>query len=133
MIHALETGKRLSDYAMIAIGGAGPLHAIAIAERLAIRRVICPSGAGVASAYGFLTAPMSFEFVRSDLRGLADLGFGQVRASLSEMERQGRALLAEAGVAAAAVEVQLRCAARYVVQFGGPAVGRRPAHQGLAQ
>ncbi len=113
MIHALELGKRLSDYTMIAIGGAGPGHAIAIARRLGIRRIVCPSGAGVAAAYGFLTAPMSFEFVRSDPAPLAELPVTRVRSALGEMEAAGRQLLIDAGVAPDEITIERRCAARY--------------------
>ena len=126
MIRALEMGKRLSDYTMVAIGGAGPVHAISIARRLGISRVICPSGAGVASAYGFLTAPMSFEFVQTDLHDLRTMPFARVNASLDAMADQGRALLERVGLSAEDVQVERRCAARYVgqgfqVEFAVPA------------
>ena len=50
---------------MIAFGGAAPLHAARLAEKLGIRRVMVPSGAGVGSAVGFLRAPVAYEVVRS--------------------------------------------------------------------
>ena len=116
MIHALEMGKRLSVYTMIAIGGAGPVHAISIARRLGINRVICPSGAGVASAYGFLTAPITFEFVHTNLNNLREMPFALVNKWLSSMVQQGRALLESAGVLETNIQVEFRCAARYVGQ-----------------
>ncbi len=137
MIHALEMGKRLSDYTMIAIGGAGPVHAISIARRLGITRVICPSGAGVASAYGFLTAPMSFEFVQTDLNSLHNMPFARVNEALASLVRQGRALLERAGVLATDIQVERRCAARYVgqgfqVEFAVPAGSMEAEdHEGL--
>ena len=50
---------------MIAFGGAAPIHAARLAEKLGIRRVMVPSGAGVGSAVGFLMAPVAYEVVRS--------------------------------------------------------------------
>jgi len=70
-VHAIELGKRLDDRAMIAFGGAAPLHACQLAETLNIKKIIIPSGAGVGSAIGFLRADIAYEVARSyymDLR-----------------------------------------------------------------
>ncbi len=60
-VHAIENGEDLTDYTMIAFGGAAPLHAHRICQKLGIKRCIIPDGAGVGSALGFLYAPYSFE------------------------------------------------------------------------
>ena len=61
-VHAVENGEDLSDYTMIAFGGAAPLHAGRLCEKLGIHRCLVPTGAGVGSAIGFLqSAPFSFE------------------------------------------------------------------------
>ena len=52
-VHAVENGEDLSDYTMIAFGGAAPLHAARLCEKLGIRRCLIPPGAGVGSAIGF--------------------------------------------------------------------------------
>jgi N-methylhydantoinase A len=64
-VHAVERGKELQNRTMIAFGGAAPIHAARLAEKLGINRVLVPSGAGVGSAVGFLMAPVAYEVVRS--------------------------------------------------------------------
>jgi len=64
-VHAVENGEDLSRYTMIAFGGAAPLHAARLCQKLGIRRMLIPPGAGVGSAIGFLRAPYSFEANRS--------------------------------------------------------------------
>lgn len=115
-IHALEKARRIDDYAMVPIGGAGPVHAAHIARKLGVRTVICPPGAGVASAFGFLAARTSFSFVRGRIEPLAALDFPAADALLTELETEGRGLLATAGVDAAQVEVVVEAAMRYVGQ-----------------
>ena len=64
-VHAVENGEDLSDYTMIAFGGAAPLHASRMCEKLGINTFLIPEGAGVGSAIGFLYAPFSFEATRT--------------------------------------------------------------------
>ena len=96
-IHALEKARRITDYAMVPIGGAGPVHGAHIAQKLGRARAICPLDAGVASAFGFLAAPPSFAFVRGRVEALAALDFAALNALLDDLEAQGRALLETAG------------------------------------
>ena len=60
-VHAVEQGKVASDYTLIAFGGAAPLHAGRLAEKLSVERIIVPTHAGVGSAVGFLRAPVAYE------------------------------------------------------------------------
>ncbi len=115
-IHALEKARRITDYAMVPIGGAGPVHAAHIAHKLGLARVICPLGAGVASAFGFLAAPTSFAFVRGRVEPLAALDFAALNDLLDDLEAQGRALLVTAGTPARDVEVRVEAAMRYLGQ-----------------
>jgi N-methylhydantoinase A len=64
-VHAIERGKNLVDRTLVAFGGAAPLHAARLAEKLGIARIIVPTSAGVGSAVGFLRAPVAYEVVRS--------------------------------------------------------------------
>ena len=63
-VHAVENGKELQDFTMIAYGGGAPLHANRLCEKLGINTLLIPPGAGVGSAIGFLRAPFGYEAVR---------------------------------------------------------------------
>ncbi|RTM11657.1 MAG: hydantoinase/oxoprolinase family protein, partial [Bradyrhizobiaceae bacterium] len=64
-VHAVERGEIVGQHTLIAFGGAAPLHAARVAEKIGVSRVIVPSNAGVGSAVGFLAAPIAYELVRS--------------------------------------------------------------------
>jgi len=69
-VHAIESGKDARGRTLVAFGGAAPLHAARMAEKLGLDRVVVPSYAGVGSAVGFLRAPIAYEIVRSALQRL---------------------------------------------------------------
>ena len=71
--HAAEFGMDLASRDMVAFGGAAPLHAARLGEKLGVRRIIVPSEAGVGSAVGFLLAPVAYEVVRSRRQRLSAL------------------------------------------------------------
>ena len=64
-VHAVERGVDIAGRTLVAFGGAAPLHACRLAQKLGISKVIVPQDAGVGSAIGFLEAPAAFEIVRS--------------------------------------------------------------------
>lgn len=70
-VHAVESGRNISDNMMIAFGGAAPLHAARLCEKLGIERCLIPPGAGVGSAIGFLKAPFGYEALASRVMRLA--------------------------------------------------------------
>lgn len=115
-IHALEKAKNIAGYAMLPIGGAGPVHACNIAMKLSLPQVICPLSAGVASALGFLVSPTAFTFVQGGVVSLSDLDFAAVREMLDSMESEGRKLLLAAGVDADSMQIEHVVAMRYVGQ-----------------
>src|SRR5690606_15824825 len=87
-VHAVENGEDLSDYTMIAFGGAAPLHAARLCEKLGIRRLLVPPGAGVGSAIGFLKAPFSFEANRSLFMRLAEFDTATVAEVFTALEAE---------------------------------------------
>ncbi len=115
-VHAAERGLEIRRYCMVATGGAGPVHACGVANGLGIRRIIIPPMAGVASAFGFLTAPIAFDFTRSYVSRLDELDLGELNRILAELERDGRRIVEAAGVAAADISVGLNIDMRYVGQ-----------------
>lgn len=84
-VHAVENGEDLSEYTMIAFGGAAPLHAARLCEKLGVERLLVPPGAGVGSAIGFLRAPFSFEANRSHYMKLSDFHAELVSDLLAEL------------------------------------------------
>lgn len=84
-VHAVENGEDLSEYTMIAFGGAAPLHAARLCEKLGVERLLVPSGAGVGSAIGFLRAPFSFEANRSVYMKLSDFDAEKIKALLTDL------------------------------------------------
>ena len=87
-IHAIERGKNARQFPLLAFGGAGPVHAYGVASTLHSPAIILPLGAGVASTLGFLTAPLSFDFVRDVDRGA---GRDQLEPGQPHPDRHGTA------------------------------------------
>ena len=104
-VHAVESGKRLADRTMIAFGGAAPLHAVRLAEKLGISRILVPTSAGVGSAVGFLKAPIAYEVVRSRYARL-DGTFDRagIMALQDEMRAEAAAVVHQAAADAALFE-----------------------------
>ena len=87
-VHAVENGEDLSEYTMIAFGGAAPLHAGRLCEKLGVDRLLVPPGAGVGSAIGFLRAPFSFEANRSVYMRLSDFDGDKIKGLLSDLKAE---------------------------------------------
>jgi N-methylhydantoinase A len=115
-VHLIERGKDTGSYSLFAFGGAGPVHAYGVASLLGSPSLTIPPGAGVTSAVGFLTAPLSFEFVQGWYSRVSDIEWERVNAFIEGMEQQGRAMLGAAGLGAAAIDVLRSCDMRYAGQ-----------------
>jgi N-methylhydantoinase A len=87
-VHAVENGEDLTHYTMIAFGGAAPLHAGRLCEKLGVNRLLVPAGAGVGSAIGFLRAPFSFEANRSVYMRLSEFQPEVIRQLLTDLESE---------------------------------------------
>ena len=91
-VHAVERGTDIAGRTLIAFGGAAPLHAARLAEKLGITRVIVPADAGVGSAVGFLMAPAAYELVRSRHMRLDRFDPEAATKVLAEMTAESRGL-----------------------------------------
>jgi N-methylhydantoinase A len=97
-IHAIESGKDIAARTMIAFGGAAPLHAARVADKVGVDRVLIPANAGVGSAVGFLAANLAFEQVRSLYMPLAEFNARRVNVALDAMAARARALVGGEGL-----------------------------------
>ncbi len=112
-IHASERGFDYRSGSMVAFGGSGPLHAMAIARKLKIPRVVFPVGAGVMSALGLLISPLAFELARSRRIHVADIDAADFAASFQALEREAKSYLLSAGVPEADIQLKRRLDMRY--------------------
>lgn len=103
-VHAIEWGKDLRSRSLIAFGGAAPLHAARLAEKLGIDTVIVPTGAGVGSALGFLRAPISYEVVRSRYQRLSSFDPDAGNTAFAEMRAEAEGVVRTAAMDAPLVE-----------------------------
>ncbi len=115
-IHAIERGKDVRAFPLVAFGGAGPVHAHGVAKILRLKEIWYLPGSGVASAQGLLVAPVAFDLVRSLPGLLNDLQWSEVNQVLASMEEEAIALVMSAGVDRDDVRVDRWADMRYVGQ-----------------
>lgn len=111
-----ERGLDAGAFVMVVYGGAGPLHASAIARELGIRRVLVPYSPGHFSAYGMLFSDLRYDYVRSVFERLATVSFDRIEALYRDMEERGRAAIAQSAIAPDDILVARAADMRYVGQ-----------------
>ena len=114
--HVAERNRDPRNYTLFAFGGAGPVHAVAVARKVGIPEVIVPLGAGVTSALGLLTAPMAVDLVQSAPSPLSRVDWEAVAHVLDDVERRARAILSLDGLAHEALTVERAVDMRYMGQ-----------------
>jgi N-methylhydantoinase A len=129
--HAVENGKDLAGYTMIAFGGGAPLHAARLLDKLGLDELIVPVGAGVGSAIGFLVAPFSYEAVRSFYTTTAAFDVAGSNAVLAALTDEALSFVREGTDAEVTIERQVSM--RYVGQgWEIPVVLDEPSGAGQA-
>jgi N-methylhydantoinase A len=111
-----ERGLDAGDFALVAYGGAGPLHAVTVAREIGIRTVIIPTAPGVFSAFGMLFSDLRYDYVRTWFTGLEDAPFDQIERVYRDLEDQGRAAIATSSVKPQKIVLKRAADMRYVGQ-----------------
>ena len=95
-VHAVENGRDVSQYTMIAFGGGAPLHASRLCDKLEIERLLIPPGAGVGSAIGFLQTPFSYEALKSFYVSIENFDHKRVNQLLEDLTLEATEFVMEA-------------------------------------
>ena len=101
---------------MVAFGGAGPLHAAALARDLGVARVLVPRAPGILCALGLLVEPLRFDLVRTRIELLDGLGVAELEGAFAELEREAQAWLDREGVPAGRRQLARALDMRYLGQ-----------------
>jgi N-methylhydantoinase A len=114
-LHVVSVGRGRDPRgaALVAFGGAGPMHGCSLAEELGVRRVLVPAHPGVTSALGLLLADVVHDLAQTWVQPVARVRARDLRARLAALERQGRELLAASGHAGGRGRVELALDLRY--------------------
>jgi N-methylhydantoinase A len=113
---SVERGNDPRDYALIAFGGAGPVHAAHCAAEMSIPTVIVPRSPGLASAFGQLRVEVRDDTQRPLLTKHSDLKPAELEAVFSELEDQARELLRHEGIKGEEMELQRSVDLKYYPQ-----------------
>jgi N-methylhydantoinase A len=114
-VHAIESAKNYEGRVVIAFGGGGPVHGYRVAEKIGVKRILVPSGAGVGSAIGFLRAPVAYEVVKSLYQRFGSFDVAAVNGLLAAMSQEAAGVVAE-GAFGAPIEETRIAYMRYVGQ-----------------
>ena len=111
-----ERGFDAGGFALVAYGGAGPLHAVQVAREIGIRTVIIPTAPGVFSAFGMLFSDLRYDFVRTWLTRLDEASFDKIETIYQALEQEGRKAIASTSVMPQKITVKRAADMRYVGQ-----------------
>uniref|UniRef100_UPI0035B493AB hydantoinase/oxoprolinase family protein n=1 Tax=Paenirhodobacter enshiensis TaxID=1105367 RepID=UPI0035B493AB len=114
-VHAVENGKDIGENMMIAFGGAAPLHAARLCEKLGIDRCLIPVGAGVGSAIGFLRAPFGYEALGSHVIRLSEFDAAVMNGLVAELKETAEKFVRE-GAGAGRHDCEITAFMRYAGQ-----------------
>ena len=128
---SISMGADPRDFALFAFGGAGPLHAVALAKELAVPKVLVPARPGLTNALGCVVADLRHDFVRTLNRPLDGVDMAQVQAVLAGQEAEGRRLIAAEKLALQGVRAEFSADMQFIgqthllrISLPGPEVSR---------
>jgi N-methylhydantoinase A len=111
-----ERGLDAASFALIAYGGAGPLHASAIAREIGMQNLIIPRAPGHFCAFGMLFSDLRYDYVRTWLTRLSTAPFPEIERIYHSMMTEGRKALESSGIETDSVAIQRAADMRYVGQ-----------------
>ncbi|MGA0121523.1 MAG: hydantoinase/oxoprolinase family protein, partial [Gaiellales bacterium] len=131
-VMSVARGRDPRDFALVAIGGAGPMHGCQLADEVGIPRVVVPRHPGVAAAWGLLATDIAHDLRRSWRRPIRDADPAELDAAMAELEGEARALLALSESVALGEDLRWEADVRYRGQAYNLTVplGARPAGPG---
>jgi N-methylhydantoinase A len=115
-VFAAKRGVDLSAYTLLPFGGAGAVHAAAVAEELGMRRILVPPRPGAFSALGLLCTDVVHDYIRSELRPLDGVMAGHAEDIFQQLEAKAREELAAEGMDPAAARFVRELDLRYTGQ-----------------
>ncbi|MEL6983102.1 MAG: hydantoinase/oxoprolinase family protein, partial [Actinomycetota bacterium] len=118
-VHAVENGKDLTGFMMVAFGGGAPLHATRLMDKLGLDELLVPPGAGVGSAIGFLQAPFAYEAVRSFYTSTGAFDHEGANRVLAELETEAESFVRQGTDAGLAVEHKLTVERTVAMRYKG--------------
>jgi N-methylhydantoinase A len=113
---SISLGADPRDFALFAFGGAGPLHAVALARELSLPRVLIPARPGITNALGCVVADLRHDFVRTVNRPLDSADLAGIHALLAQQEAEGRRLIAAEKIALTATRTEYSADMQFVGQ-----------------
>ncbi len=131
---SISLGADPRDFALFAFGGAGPLHAVALARELGVPRVLVPGRPGITNALGCVVADLRHDFVNTVNRPLETADMAEVHAIFARQEAEGRRLIAVESVGVTEVRTRFSGDMQFVGQthlLRVPLADGQPEHQAL--
>lgn len=113
---SLSMGADPRDFALFAFGGAGPLHAVALARELSVPKVLVPARPGITNALGCVVADLRHDFVRTVNRPLDAVDMAEVHRILAEQEAEGRRVIAAESVEVTAIRAEFAAEMQFLGQ-----------------
>jgi N-methylhydantoinase A len=113
---SISLGADPRDFALFAFGGAGPLHAVALARELAVPRVLIPARPGITNALGCVVADLRHDYVRTLNRPLDSVNIETVHAVLAEQEAEGRRLIGQEKITLTGIRAEYSADMQFVGQ-----------------